>query len=165
MADGLAKSKRGHVPRLEPDFNGAAFVGHHTNSESGRRDSRHSSQPGPSRLFAWRDKTALRALGVSFNTILGLTEVALAQQQATGSTPREPNPRQSERRQHYRAAMEAGVPVYLLHPKNFLEYGKQLNWDVKFTSTAVRQALSQCQIRRGMLTSMQLPNRENTCPV
>ncbi|KDN72162.1 hypothetical protein CSUB01_10689 [Colletotrichum sublineola] len=71
--------------------------------------------------FRWRDKTALRALGVSFNTILGLTEVALAQQQATGSTPREPNPRQSERRQHYRAVMEAGVPVYLLHPKNFLE--------------------------------------------
>ncbi|KAK1965893.1 hypothetical protein LY78DRAFT_78601 [Colletotrichum sublineola] len=114
--------------------------------------------------FRWRDKTALRALGVSFNTILGLTEVALAQQQATGSTPREPNPRQSERRQHYRAVMEAGVPVYLLHPKNFLEYGKQLNWDVKFTSTAVRQALSQYQIRRGMLTSMQLPVRENTCP-
>ncbi|KAK1990198.1 hypothetical protein LX36DRAFT_705390 [Colletotrichum falcatum] len=61
--------------------------------------------------FKERDKTALSDLGVPFDAILWLTEVALAQQQATGLTPREPSARQAERRKHYRAAMEAGVPL------------------------------------------------------
>ncbi|KAK2042645.1 hypothetical protein LZ31DRAFT_632576 [Colletotrichum somersetense] len=110
------------------------------------------------------DKAALSALKVPFNTLLALTEAAVTQKQAVGVAPQKPIAIQSDSRNRYREAMAAGVPVYLLHPQNFLEYGEARNWDVKFTSTAVRQELGQCQIRRGMLTAMELPKGERTCP-
>lgn len=56
--------------------------------------------------------------------------------------------------------MKEGTPVYLLKPKNFWEHGLAKQWEVAFTSSAVKHVLAELHIRRGMLTPMTLPNGE-----
>ncbi|KAK1503144.1 uncharacterized protein CCOS01_17083 [Colletotrichum costaricense] len=114
--------------------------------------------------FKRRDTQAMIELGVPISSLLGMTEGAEAQEEASGAQPKPPTQQQIARREGFRAAMEGGLPVYLLNPHNFMEYGKMLSFNVEFTSTAVKHALAQCQIRRGMLTPMVLPDGRTTCP-
>ncbi|KAI8218196.1 hypothetical protein K4K55_012932, partial [Colletotrichum sp. SAR 10_96] len=114
--------------------------------------------------FRAQDKNAMTQLGVPFEGLMGLSEAAEAQARAAKTVAPELTASQKARREEYRLAMENGVPVYLLNPKNFQAYGVKRNWDVEFTSTAVKNALPLIQIRRGMLTPMVLPDGSTTCP-
>ncbi|KAK7446918.1 hypothetical protein Landi51_07334 [Colletotrichum acutatum] len=113
--------------------------------------------------FKKRDQREMARIGLQFNTLMTTTEKAFAQAKDGGDTGYSLSKFQEDRRKDYRTAMENGIPVYLLNPQNFLRHGRNTKWSVEFTSTAVKHALAMCQVRRGMLTPITLPDGTQTC--
>ncbi|KAI8262595.1 hypothetical protein K4K58_000499 [Colletotrichum sp. SAR11_239] len=67
-----------------------------------------------------QDLRGYLSLSVPFEGLMGLSEAAEAQELTA---------KYQTRRQEYRTAMESGIPVHLLNPKNFQAYGIKRNWN------------------------------------